>query len=416
MSRWQEKFEAHPIHETLNELKRLSNIEFDDVEVQEIAERRRFNKVISAFQGGLASLDAEIVPHNQLDSLNAALRHQNIWGQVNTYSNNGNIAHIAAANDHITSQLPPLSLLLAFCDNPSKLPEVKDLEETVDYVANALSTKKDKLTEQFDELSDSVTVVQQSIEKLETIIEARVAETAAQMSTWQQQFSEAQERRGTDYTAWREKIDEKTDASVQTLIAKSNDALSEHQSEFVGKIDGYINDADSKHKAILDLYELVASDSVGAGYLKNAEDEKKLANIWRRVAIGFIFLTAGWLFYAYCHQPAVADGGNIIWSKLMSIASLTGVFLFGAAYSSQQSNRHRSNEKRTRWFALQVKAIDPFINSLEEADRNQLKRLLSEKLFGNFDEGNEKGGAIIDEHALKVIVKSVTDILSKVPS
>jgi hypothetical protein len=49
--------------------------------------------------------------------------------------------------------------------------------------------------------------------------------------------------------------------------------------------------------------------------------------------------------------------------------SLTAVLLYGAAYSAQQSTKHRNNEKRARWFALEIKAIDPFISSLPESDQ-----------------------------------------------
>lgn len=414
MSRWQEQFVAHPIHETLKELRGLASTEFVDIEEQEIAERRRFNKIVVAYERSLSDLDAEVVPYNQLDSLNNALRHQNIWGQVNTYAGNGNVAHIVAANDHISNQLTQLSLLLVFSEKSPQSAEINDLEKTIDYVADALSSKKDTLAEQMDELATSVATSEQSLAKLEQLIETRRTETDAQVSAWQQQFSEAQERRNIDFSAWREKVDEKTDSSVQAIIDKTNEVLTEHQAAFVSQIDATLEDSDEKHKSILELYELVAGDSVGAGYLKNAGEEQSQANKWRWISIAFILCTTGWLFYAYNHQPGIGDTGNIIWSKLLTIVSLTGVLLFGAAYSSQQSNRHRANEKRTRWFALQVKAIDPFINSLEQEDRNKLKVLLSEKLFGNLDEAAESGGALIDEHALKVVVKSITDILGKV--
>ena len=54
--------------------------------------------------------------------------------------------------------------------------------------------------------------------------------------------------------------------------------------------------------------------------------------------------------------------------------SLTAVLLYGAAYSAQQSTKHRNNEKRARWFALEIKAIDPFISSLPESDRIGFQR------------------------------------------
>src|SRR5690606_18584207 len=50
------------------------------------------------------------------------------------------------------------------------------------------------------------------------------------------------------------------------------------------------------------------------------------------------------------------------WHTMLIAFSISGVLLWGAAYSAQQSTRHRNNEKRARWFALEVKAFDPFIS------------------------------------------------------
>ena len=101
---------------------------------------------------------------------------------------------------------------------------------------------------------------------------------------------------------------------------------------------------------------------------------------------------------------------GISWSQLLKAFSVTGVLLFGAAYSAKQSNIHRQNEKRTRWFALEVKAIDPFIASLKEDDRKALKNELSKRLFGQKDENNEKD-KVFDDHAFKVVIKGITDVL-----
>lgn len=90
--------------------------------------------------------------------------------------------------------------------------------------------------------------------------------------------------------------------------------------------------------------------------------------------------------------------------------SLTGVLLFGAAYSAQQSNCHRQSEKKMRWFALQVKAIDPFISSLEIETQHELKKALTERLFAQ-EEAKAKETHVIDEHILSVFLKGIADAI-----
>ncbi|MFO7831710.1 MAG: hypothetical protein R6V18_06965 [Desulfuromonadaceae bacterium] len=50
MSRWKDKLNEHPIHETLSELETLINTDFDDIDEQELVERRRFDKVLNAYK------------------------------------------------------------------------------------------------------------------------------------------------------------------------------------------------------------------------------------------------------------------------------------------------------------------------------------------------------------------------------
>lgn len=417
MSRWQEEFNAHPIHETLRELRKFAETQFQDMESQEIPEKRRFIKVISTFEETLGKLDPELVPANQLDSLNTALKapNQNIWNQLTAYAGNGNVAHLATANNHISIQLTTLSLLLAIAKRSAREAPLRGLEKITDEIAEALVAKKEQIQEQYDTLSGSLADTQNELEKLTSTIEVRRTATENQLAQWQQQFSEAQERRSTEYSSWRNTTDEKAKEAIQTIVNESKAKTTHLQVSTDAKLTEIIQDAKSKHQSILDLYELTAGDSVAAGYLKNADDEFKQANNWRYITIGFIVATVIWLLVANFLDSAVNADGNIIWSKLVTIISLTGVLLFGAAYSSQQSNRHRSNEKKTRWFALQVKAVDPFISSLTPEQQQTLKKGLSEKLFGGFNEAGDKDGTVIDEHAWSVVVKSITDILGKLP-
>jgi len=417
MSRWKEQFDAHPIHTTLRELRGMAETQFQDMEQQEVPEKRRFIKVIDTFEEALKKLDPELVSTNQLDSLNATLiaPNQNIWSQLTSYASNGDVAHLSTANDHLTNQLTPLSLLWAIAKRTVREIPLRGLENAVDEISEALVAKKDKIEEQYNALAQSLDTSQKELTKLSASIDSNKSTTDSQLAQWQQQFADAQERRNTEFSTWKDTTDEKAKTAIQAIVDDTESKADKSQSDTEVKLQGIIDDATAKHQAILELYELTAGDSVAAGYVKNADDELKQANTWRRVSVSFIIATVIWLLVANFFDSAIGSDGNIIWSKLVTIVSLTGVLLFGAAYSSQQSNRHRSNEKKTRWFALQVKAIDPFINSLETAEQQALKKELSEKLFGNIDEAGDKNGPVINEHAWSVVVKSITDILGKLP-
>jgi hypothetical protein len=113
-------------------------------------------------------------------------------------------------------------------------------------------------------------------------------------------------------------------------------------------------------------------------------------------------------------QPIINNRSNqrvdkpFNWQQFLLSVSLTGVLLFGAAYSGQQSNRHRDNEKKFRWFALQMKALDPYISSLDPEEQKELKKTLSEKFFNGVHEQESKGN-LVDEHAVGYIAKAIVD-------
>lgn len=419
MNRWQQKFDEHPIHETLKQLKNYASKQFDDIQENETQEKRRFLKIISIYQELLSNLDPELVPINQLDSLNNGLRSQNIWNHVESYFSNQNITHLANANDHLTNQLTQLSLLLAIAKKTKFIKPFKQVENLVDDFSQTISSQKTKIQTELKELTDSLNARQQELEKLEQLIETRKNETDTQISQWQSQFSESQERRNTEYANWSKKLDKEAQEEVESILEKSDNELLVHQKSFEAKIKEIIDDGNEKHQAILELYELTAGDSVGAGYVKNADDEMKQANIWRRISIGFISLTIIWLSFVYfCNAGAFEFckiGIGDFWAKIITAFSLTGVMLYGAAYSSQQSTKHRNNEKRARWFALEIKAFDPFVSSLKEEQRHELKKQLSERLFGQNEHNNLKDSKVIDEHAYKTVIDGIVDVISKIP-
>lgn len=419
MNRWQQKFDEHPIHETLRLLNEYISTQFEDINEDETQERRRFLKIISTYQELLSELDVELVPLNQLDSLNNGLKAQHIWNQITSYASNQNVSYLVTANDNLTNQLTQLSLLLAIAKKTKFIKPFKKVEDIVDEFSQTIASQKNKLQEELKELSTSLNQRQQELLKLEQLMEARKNESDSQMSKWQEQFSQAQDRRQTEYATWSKKFEEQSQKEINELIEQTTSELNNQQETFENSIKAILDDGNLKHKAILELYELTAGDSVGAGYIKNANDEKDEANMWRWISIGFISLTVVWLGFVYFCNTGMFEFCKInsddFWTKIITAFSLTGVMLYGAAYSSQQSTKHRNNEKKARWFALEIKAFDPFISSLKEDQQHKLKEELSKRIFGQNEHNDLKDGSVIDEHAYKTIIDSIGSLLTKIP-
>lgn len=422
MSRWNDQFEKHALHNTLRDALGLLGEDFKDMTEEEHIERRRLSKIISLFEDALSVIDPEITPITLLDQMNNSIRHPNIWNQLNSYNSNKNHQHLVHVNNGFTNTLTDFSQLLAVSKKMEINEPLKGLERSVDEFAAAIDKKKKELIENVEGIKSSVLTQQKQLNDLSNSIDSKKKETDTLISSWQEQHSNAQDKRNSDFasdqksrvdafTAWKSDVEKDAEQQIEKLLKVSTEKLISEQNDFDGKISKFIENAENKHEAILELYELVAGDSVASGYLQNAENEKDQANFWRWATIVFIVLTAGWTAVSYFTGNTVSAEGAILWSQIVKAFSVTAVLLFGAAYSAKQSNAHRSNESKTRWFALEVKAIDPFISSLSDDDRRTLKTKLSERLFGQQNNGFENEGSILDEHAFGVLVKGITDIL-----
>ena len=156
MNRWEEQFNNHAIHETLRWARDCVSATFDDLDNDEVIEKRRFLKIISKYEEILKKLDPELIPLNQVDGLNNGLRHQNISAQLTAYKENGNITHLKNANDNITNQLTALSLLLSLSEPEISLKPVKELEKLIDTSTQILVDKKDKIVTSYKELEENI--------------------------------------------------------------------------------------------------------------------------------------------------------------------------------------------------------------------------------------------------------------------
>ena len=95
-----------------------------------------------------------------------------------------------------------------------------------------------------------------------------------------------------------------------------------------------------------------------------------------------LILAAIWPALQFFGWYKPLEGGTFNWPEIITATSLISIFLGIAAYTSKQSKMHRDNERISRSFALETKALDPFMSSLELTEQQQIKGELIRKMFG----------------------------------
>ena len=415
-NRWQDQLTNHPIHTTLSSVRGFVTVGFENTTPETEVEKRRLIKIFDRIENILSQLDPEITPFSLLDNLNSGLRHQHIFAQLSNYSSNGNVDHLTTANNTISSHLPIVIQLEALTNKAGQTKSIQSLEEQVDKFIIQISDRQTAISSGHEELEEQNNELKKSLAELSSDIDAKKTEIDKLITAWQHASSDAMKKQDDGYDKWRKETSEDIEARIKKVIKESSDKLSSAHETFTTEIDAYIEEAKSKHQNILDLHEIVAGDSVASGYLQNAKDEKKQANFWRWATIMFIVATATWGVVTSSNILAIitdseASGvtnGVEHWLKSLSVI---GVLIFGAVYSSKQSNLHRNSEQQTRWFALEVKAIDPFIASLNPEEQKELKKNLSEKLFGQMNNMEQNTESPVNEHFLETIMKGIADAI-----
>ena len=266
----------------------------------------------------------------------------------------------------------------------------KELESGINDIVNSLEEKNAQL----EELSKSIESNQQQVNELVTTWQTQYSKDQSDRNS---AFATEQKSRTNDFAQWKKEFDQETKNQIKNLIDKTTEELNAKQKDFNDKIDSFTKEAGEKHADILSLYELVAGDSVASGYAETAEKEEKQADRWRKANITFITLTALWLGGVYIFGTDTGANGEFLWGKYFKAFSLTGILLLGAGYSARQSDSHRQNARRAKWFALEVKAINPFIASLSTEEQNNLIKELSSRMFGRQFNESEKKESLMDK-------------------
>ena len=335
MSRRQEEFDQHPIHDILKTLWGLVDFEIKGIDEDHEAERGRLRKSLDRLSALLENLDPDLLQGDSLNRTHQILMNCNSFTNLELYKANPNIHNIKSINDYLIAHITETLQSLAFAEKKGSTKEIRLLENEYRKLCKRIKTENSQIKKDFNSLHKSFRDMNTNLKDV----------------------------RG------------KLDAESKDIIK----GLEENFTKYANEASAVIEE---KHQSILDIHQMVAEDGVAAGYKKYADNEQKSAKIWRRVAMFFYILALGWLIYRVVSGFGFTDGGTFDWVRLLGILSVTAVALGVAQFASHQSRAHRENEQEMRWFSLEVKAIDPFIQSLPDKERHELKRQLSDRLFG----------------------------------
>lgn len=432
MSRWKDEFEKHPIHAALSQVHACLDVKDLALEQEAHSEYRRFRKIINHLDSGLEAVDPEVAPIDLLNNISSNISNASFVQNLKNFARSPNAKSLVAANNHLSAVANPIRSLASSANDNGNSARLSSIEQTVDVVVATLSKESKEFSEKLRNQSAKLVRLNELKDAMEKAFAEFTISLQKDATDWQKQFTADQSKRakqfsdrqinqGESYSTWLQEIKQEKEGAFKKSYLEWEAANDVFVNAFEAKLDSVQLDAEKRHKLILDMHGLVAEDSVAGGYTRQANHERDQANKWRTFSILFLFITVLWIGFTYWNLTEITTLEGVItisfaselnWVQGLKAASLTAVLLYMAVFASRQSSQHRVNERKTRWFALEVKAIGPFIENLPDASQVQLKEKLAERLFAQEVgySGDPDGDVKIDPSVIKLVIGMFKDI------
>jgi hypothetical protein len=150
----------------------------------------------------------------------------------------------------------------------------------------------------------------------------------------------------------------------------------------------------------------LAKTAVAGGYSEAAEREREAADKMRKYAIVFFVVAALPVTYLVFESSEL----TIDWPHIASRVLLSIFMLAPATYLVRESSRHREQEITNRKKGIDLATIDPFLKSLPDPMRHDLKIVLAKMAYTERDMPVPKESAT----QLGTLTETVSDLLKSI--
>lgn len=287
--------------------------------------------------------------------------------------------------------------------------EIRDAISIEKAAVDSISRENSHLKFQLQQLSNDFEAFRRSEEEK---FNKRAEELRSKLET----FYENQRSAFHDTTA---KAIEKMEVSLNSQEQSRRESLLQFEEKAKKKVSSLISEAEAGRDEIKELANISAQESVSFEFKHRASQEAKEARFWRRASVFAISLAVIWiifslfgadfLFYRFgIALPLIGEGHSEI-SDMIKQAAVTIILLLSAAYFSKQAAMHREEARQSHRTAMELNAIDPYINSLPVDKQHELKEKMADRFFSNTQKSNLK-----DEHFEPISVAQLASAFSQI--
>lgn len=400
MSEYTKKVTNHGVYErirlledALESTQELSNLSTEDAETL-----ARISMILENFEVALGTCNENFISLSWLDDVSGAV--SNLTNYLNSFKNNRNTSSLVSnCASHLTTILFISSKLYSVKGKESLrglTNSIKRYQDIMSEHSNTLHEQIEELTQKVEELSNVISsnasASETDLEELRTEIvkekkrlEQITDEHRKQTTTVQEKLSdiisgfksefatekiEREKRYGQEISLVEEqgkKIQEEAETQRRELEQEGERLIE----EWTKRLEEYMEQAKS-------IVGILTTNTVSHEYRATALKAEKRALKWQRATVALMIATGVFACIFFLNK-----GGDGDWVNLVSKIIITTSFASATAYSARQASKQEKVEQYTKNIELELTAIDPFIESLDDERRKVVKEELSKRLFGN---------------------------------
>ncbi len=426
MNDWIDRVQAHPLsgwlsalEQSLERTREAAQANSTNFEAWE-----RIERIVKFARRVLSEVDPLLVPPSVLN--NAQTQIQQADQQVGGFASSSNIAHLQQANNHLDN-------VLAYLGEIPRLDKAASINELGDAAA-AYKKSVGGLVRTFEKqllgLTDEKNALQIKFQELSAEVSAQKQRTDNFITHMQQQFSTAQETRQTEAAKHESDRSAAFNLAQESRAEESDIEKFQHKQGFAqllsaseGKHESLRENLTSSSKMLMDSLQeqkshaekivgIISTEAVAHGYGRTANEERGAAKVWRWIAVGalvFWILASVW-FFALTYEE------DLSWSALARQFLISTPFVLLAGFAALQTSKHQRAERINRQQELEIAAIDPYLATFEPVIRDEVKRALADKLFGQREiEVSKSDSKLMFDTTSDIlkVVKQVQDSLKK---
>lgn len=393
MSQWTARIENHKLYKTLEALDSAIEGASDPKDEFNIVDARsRAQAVLTFLRHSLNQADPLLVSPILLNTIDDAL--QQVLHHITSYIDNGNLSHW----EHAQNALDSCCVLSTSIPHQTPI-GLNDMSKSSFNFHNSVSHLLSTIKADGDGLSKMQFDLQQKIIEATTEVSNQKQRLDTAIATFQQQFSDSQQIRQTEFsTAEQARL-----ATAQTSEEARQNSYESAKQQRTEDFEQITSSAKKAHADLVDelkvtakatielittqkehaqkLVGIITNTGMAYGFQKNANDERKSALIWSIIAVIAMstWIIIGCVFFSFTYDKELTLP-SVVRQFLISTP-----FVLLSGFAAIRVAQHQKNERSMRKSELEIASIDPFLATLSDVDRNEVKREFATRYFGQKD-------------------------------